>query len=149
RGQKTLRQDSSNAGNSIVRKTAATAARLLKSDKLSSRQTPKSRLFEFPRGLPRLQFSAIDAVAKHLRYDLISAKKMDLKTMRLFLRPRFCIDAADVRLRIRIWTSSHEAKLTEQSQQSTRQTWRAIGSKRIWRWQIPRTPFLVVFLGGQ
>jgi hypothetical protein len=28
--------------------------------------------------------------------------------MRLFLRARFCVDAADVRFRVRVGTSSHE-----------------------------------------
>jgi hypothetical protein len=61
-----LRPDSSNAGKSIVRKTAAIATRLLKSDKLSPRQTAQSRLLEFSRGTLRLQFAAIDTIAKHL-----------------------------------------------------------------------------------
>ena len=105
--QKTLRRDSSNAGKSIVRKTAAVATRLLKSDKLSPRQTAQSRSLEFSRGTLRLQFAAIDTIAKHLGHHLISAKEVDLKTMRLFLRARFCVDAANVRLRIRIRTPSH------------------------------------------
>jgi hypothetical protein len=71
-------------------------------------------LLEFSRGTLRLQFTAIDTIAKHLGHHFISAKEMDLKTMRLFLRARFCVDAANVCLRIRIGTSSHEAKLTEQ-----------------------------------
>jgi hypothetical protein len=96
RDRKTLLQDLSNAGNFIVRKTAAIAARLLKPHKLSSRQAAQRRSLEFPRGMSRLQFAAIDAVAKHLGYDFISAKKVDLKTMRLFLRSRLCIDAANV-----------------------------------------------------
>jgi len=96
RDQQTLRRDSSNAGKLIVRKTAAVAARSLKSDKLSSRQTAQSRLLEFPRGSLRLQLAAIDAIAKHLGYDFISAKEVDLKTMRLFLRARFCVNAANV-----------------------------------------------------
>jgi hypothetical protein len=149
RGQKTLRQDSSNAGKSIGRKTEAIAALLLESDKLSSRQTAQSRLLEFPGRTPRLQLATIDAVTKHLGYDFISAKEMDLKTMRLFFRARSCVDAANVRLRIRIRTSSHEAKLTEQSQQSTRQTRGAVATKRIRRGQVPGTPFLIVFVGWQ
>ena len=147
RDQQTLRPDSSNAGESIVRKTAAVAARSLKSDKLSSRQTAQSRSLKFPRGMLRLEFASIDTIAKHLGYDFISAKKVDLKTMRLLLRARFCVDAANVRLRITIRTSSHEAKLTKQSQQSTRQTCRAAATERIRRRQVPRTPFLIVFVG--
>ena len=107
RDQKTLRQDLSNAGKSIARKTAAVATRLLKSDKLSPRQTAQSRPLEFPSCTPRLQFAAIDTIAKHLGYDFVSAKEVDLKTMRLFLRACSCVDAANVCLRIRIGTSSH------------------------------------------
>src|SRR5439155_20867738 len=107
RDQKTLPRDSSNAGKSIVRKTAAVATRLLKSDKLSPRQTAQSRSFEFSRGTLRLQFAAVDSIAKHLGHDFISAKEVDLKTMRLFLRARFCVNATNVSLRIRIRTSSH------------------------------------------
>ena len=73
------------------------AVRLLKSDKLSPRQASQSRLLEFPGGTSRLQLAAMDTVAKHLRYDFISAKEMDLKTMRLPLRAPFCVDAPDVR----------------------------------------------------
>jgi hypothetical protein len=76
-----------------VRKTAAL---LLKSDKLSSWQTAQGRSLEFPRGISRLQFAAIDTVAKHLGNDFFPAKEMDLKTMRLLLRARFCVDAANV-----------------------------------------------------
>ena len=152
RDQKILRQDLSNAGKFIVGKTATIAARLLKSDKLSSRQTSQSCLLEFSRGKSRLQLAAIDAVAKHLGYDSISSKKVDLKTMRLFLGARFCVDAANVRLRIGIRTSSHESKLTEQFQQSTGQTrgprLRRL-AKRVRRRQVPGAPFLIIFVGWQ
>jgi hypothetical protein len=40
--------------------------------------------------------ATIDAVAKHPCNYLISAKEMDLKTMRLSLGAPFCIDAPDV-----------------------------------------------------
>src|ERR1044072_4270009 len=96
RDQRTSRQDSSNSGKFIVRKLAAIAARVLEPDKFSSRQTAQGNSLKFPRGISRLQFAAIDAIAKHLGNDFISAKKVDLKTMRLFLRARFCVDAANV-----------------------------------------------------
>ncbi len=70
-------------------------------------QTAQSRSFEFSRGTLRLQFAAVDSIAKHLGHDFISAKEVDLKTMRLFLRARFCVNATNVSLRIRIRTSSH------------------------------------------
>jgi hypothetical protein len=53
-------------------------------------------LLEFSRGTLCLEFASIDAIAKHLGYDFLSAKEMDLKTMRLFLRARFCVDAPNV-----------------------------------------------------
>jgi hypothetical protein len=120
RARRSLHRHSSNAGNCFVGKIAAIATRLFKADKFSSWQTAQSRLLEFPRGTSRLQLAAIDTIAKHLGYDFVSAKEMDLETVCLFLRARFCVDAANVCLRIRIRTSSHEAKLTKQSQQATR-----------------------------
>ena len=96
RDRKSLRPGLSNVGNSIARKTAAIPACSFKSDKLSSGQTAQSRLLEFSRRTSGLQLAAVDAIAKHLGHDFISAKKMDLKTMRLFLCARFCIDAANV-----------------------------------------------------
>src|SRR5436190_6710535 len=147
RDRRTSRRALSSAGKSIVRKAVAV---LLKSDKFSPRQTPQSRLLEFPRGALRLQFAAIDTVAKHLRYDFISAKEVDLKTMRLFLRARFCVDATNVCLRIRIGTSSsHGAKLTEQSPQSTSQTCRGAAAERVRNRQVPGTPFLIVLVSWQ
>src|SRR5207244_12669816 len=88
RDQKTLPRDSSNAGKSIVRKTAAVATRSLKSDKISPRQSAKSSSFKFSRGTLRLQFAAVDSIAKHLGHDFISVKDFDLNTMRLLLLAR-------------------------------------------------------------
>jgi hypothetical protein len=46
-----------------------------------------------------------------------------LKTMRLLLCATFCVDAANVRFRIRVGTSSHvDEKLTKQFEESTRQS---------------------------
>src|SRR4030095_1853223 len=94
--------------------------------------------------------SAIDAIAKHLGYDFVSPKEVDLKAVCLFLGARFCVDAANVRLRIRIRTSSsHEAKLTEQFHQSTRQTWGAClrqVTKRVRKGQVPLTPLFIVLV---
>src|SRR5262249_49108603 len=149
RDPKILRLDLSNVGKFIVKKVPAIAARSLKSDKLSPRQSAQSGALEFSCGAFRSLFAAMDAVTKHLRYDSISAKEVDLKSMRLFLRAPSCVDAANVRLRVRIWTSSHEAKLTEQSQQSTRQTCGTAAAKRIWRRKVPGTPFLIVFVSRQ
>jgi hypothetical protein len=72
--------------------------------------------------------------------------------MRLFLGARFCVDAANVRLRIGIRTSSHDSKLTEQFQQSTRQTRgprRRRLANRVRRRQAPGAPFLIVFVRWQ
>src|SRR5581483_651028 len=108
RDQKTSRQDLSNAGDAIAARTAPIAPWLLEANEFSSRQSSQSCFLKFSRGLSRLQLSAVHTVAKHLGYDFVSAKEMHLKTMRLFLRARFCVDAANVCLRVGIRTSSHD-----------------------------------------
>ena len=67
---------------------------------------------KLPCRTPRRFLPSIDAVAKHLRYYFGSAKKMHLKTVRLFLRARFCVNTPDVRFRIGIGTSSHKKQLS-------------------------------------
>jgi hypothetical protein len=107
-----LRPDLSNAGRRIGEKRAPAAIRLLKSDKSALRQTAQGRAPEFPRGTSGCFLPTVDAVAKHLCNHLIAAKEMDLKTMRLSLRASFCVDAPDIRFRVRIRTSSHKNQLT-------------------------------------
>ena len=107
-----LRPDLWNAGRPIEEKRAPTAIRLLKPDKSPLRQTAQGRALEFPCGTPRCFLSTVDAVAKHLCNHLIAAKEMDLKAMRLSLRAPFCVDASDIRFRIRIGASSHKNQLT-------------------------------------
>ena len=107
-----LRPDLSNAGRRIGEKRAPAAIRLLKSDKSALRQTAQGRAPEFPRSTPGCFLPTVDAVAKHLCNHLIAAKEMDLKTMRLSLRAPFCVDAPDIRFRVRIRTSSHKNQLT-------------------------------------
>ena len=89
-------------------KMAPTAISLLEPDKSPLRQAAQGRLLEFPGGTPRCFLPTVDAVAKHFCDDLIAAKEMDLKTMRLSLRAPFCVDAPDIRFRIRIGSSSHK-----------------------------------------
>ena len=85
---------------------------LLETNKSPLRQTAHDRALEFPCGTSRCFLSAVDAVAKHLCYHFISAKKVDLKTVRLLLCASFCVDAADVRFGIGVRASSHEDQLT-------------------------------------
>src|ERR671919_554741 len=94
--RRTLRPDFWNAGGPIGEKGAPAAIRLLKTDKFPPWQTAQGRALEFPCGPPRSFLATIDAVAKHPCNDLISAKEMHLKTMRLSLGAPFCIDAPDV-----------------------------------------------------
>jgi hypothetical protein len=64
------------------------------------------RPLKLSRSAPRSSFSTIEAVTEHFCHDTITAKKVDLKTMRLFLGACFRIDSADVFFRIRIRPSS-------------------------------------------
>jgi hypothetical protein len=93
-------------------KKALTAIRLLKPDKFPLWQTAQGRALKLPCGSPRCFLPTVNAVAKHPCDHLTAAKEMDLKTMRLSLRAAFCVDAPDIRFRIRIGASSHKNRLT-------------------------------------
>src|SRR5438034_8944270 len=73
---------------------------LFKAHKFALRQTAHGCAPELPCRAPRRFLAPIDAVAKHLRYYFGPPKKMDLKTMSLFLRASFCIYSSNVRLRL-------------------------------------------------
>ena len=73
------------------------------------------RALEFPRRPPRAGFSAEKRVAEHSSDGVLSTQKMHLKAVRLFFRARLGIDAADIRFRIGIGSSSHEPCLTTTS----------------------------------
>jgi hypothetical protein len=85
---------------------------LFEAHKFALGQTAHGCVSELPCRTLRSFLPPIDAVAKHLRYYFGSAKKMDLKTVRLFLRARFCVNTADVRFRIGVGTSSHKKQLS-------------------------------------
>jgi len=85
---------------------------LSEAHKFALRQAAHRCAPELARRTPRRLLPPIDAVAKHLRYYFGSAKKMDLKTVRLLLRARFCVNTADVRFRIGVGTSSHKKQLS-------------------------------------
>ena len=77
---------------------------------------------------------------------------MHLKAVRLFFRARLCIDAADIRFRIRIGSSSHERLPNNYVKQRENQRVAAVLSLEsgFFRWrQIPRPPFFLIFIGGQ
>jgi len=63
-------------------------------------------LLEFSGGTPRGLLPAVDVIAEHPGHHPIAAKEVDLKTMRLLLRARLRVDAADVLFRLRIGTFS-------------------------------------------
>jgi hypothetical protein len=50
----------------------------------------------FPRRVTGTLFSAIKRITKHSGDGFVSAQKMHLETVRLFLRPRFRVDATNV-----------------------------------------------------
>jgi hypothetical protein len=106
------RRDLWNAGRLIGGKKVLTAVRLLEPDKFPLWQTAQGRALEFPCGSPRCFLPTVNAVAKHPCNHLTAPKEMDLKTMRLSLRAPFCVDAPDIRFRIRIGASSHKNRLT-------------------------------------
>jgi hypothetical protein len=106
RDRKISRRDFWSAGRRIDEKTVSTANRLSRPQKFSPRQTAQDRPLKLSRRTPRSLFSTVEAVAKHFCHDTITAKKVDLKTMRLLLRARLCVDAADVFFRLRIGPSS-------------------------------------------
>jgi hypothetical protein len=85
---------------------------LFEAHKFALRQTAHGCAPELSCRTPRRFLPSIDAVAKHLCYYFGSAKKMDLKTVRLLLRPGFCVNTADVRFRIGVRTSSHKEQLS-------------------------------------
>jgi hypothetical protein len=66
------------------------------------------RAFEFPRRPARAFPSTEKRVAEHSGNGIFAAQKMHLKAVRLFLRARLGVDAADIRFRIGIGSSSHE-----------------------------------------
>ena len=103
------RLDSWNVGRLTAEERAVS---LFKAHKFALGQTAHGCALELPCRTPRRFLPPIDAVAKHLRYYFCSPKKMDLKTMGLFLRASFCIDAPNVRFRIGVGTSSHKKELT-------------------------------------
>lgn len=76
---------------------------------------------------------------------------MHLKAVRLFFRARLCIDAADIRFRIGIGSSSHERLPNNYVKQRENQRVAALSleSGFFWRRQIPCLPFLFVLIGGQ
>ncbi len=71
--------------------------------------------FEFPRSAAGRFLTAMHSIAEHFGYHFLAAQKMDLETMCLFRGTGFCIDALDVRFRIRIGSFSHELWLMTQT----------------------------------
>src|SRR3954453_2810228 len=75
----------------------------------SLRRASQRASFEFARGTTRSFFPAIERIAKHSRDRFVAAQIVHLKTVRLFVRAFFSVDAADVLFRIRIRSPSHVA----------------------------------------
>src|SRR5438105_4580049 len=69
---------------------------------------PHGGPLELPRRASRAFLSAVKRVAEHPRHSVFAAQKVHLKTVRLFFRARLGVNAADIRFRIGIGSSSHE-----------------------------------------
>ena len=85
---------------------------LIEAHKFALGQTAHRCAPEPPRRTPCPFFAAANAIAKHFRYDVLSAKEMHLETVGLFLRASFRIDPSNVRFRVRVRASSHEQEVT-------------------------------------
>ena len=74
----------------------------------SIRQIGNRYAFKFSRSATSCFLSAMHSIAEHFGYHFLSAKEMDLETVRLFRGAGFCINAFDVRFGIRVGSFSHE-----------------------------------------
>src|SRR5205823_13444308 len=104
----------------ILRPRFSSAGNLARKKFLTPASTPRSGFgaalwsathrgaFEFSRRSPRTFLSAIKGVAEHSGNGILSPQKVHLKAVRLFFGARLRVDAADVRFRIGIGSSSHE-----------------------------------------
>jgi hypothetical protein len=70
----------------------ATFLRCSRSAKYPVWQIAQRRLSKLPRRSSRAFFSTVAVVAKQTRNRVPAAKKMDLKSVRLFLGARLCVD---------------------------------------------------------
>ncbi len=110
---------------------------------------PHRRALEFPRRAPRTFLSAVKGIAKHPRHSILSAQKVHLKTVRLFFSARLGVNAADIRFRIGIGSSSHQRLPNNYFKQRENQR----VAMFLWeqsffrRWQIPSAPFFFIFIG--
>ena len=85
---------------------------LIEAHKFALGQTARRCAPEPARRTPRPFLATVNAIAKHFRYDVTSAKKMHLETVGLFLRASFRIDPPNIRFRIRVGFSWHKQEVT-------------------------------------
>jgi len=90
-------------------------------------------------------------IAKHPRHRIRSAQKVHLKTVRLFFRARFGVNAANIRFRIGIGSSSHGRLPNNYVKQRENQRVAMFLSLRslLRRRQIPSAPFFLILIGGE
>jgi hypothetical protein len=90
-------------------------------------------------------------IAKHPRHGIRSAQKVHLKTVRLFFRARFGVNAANIRFRIGIGSSSHGRLPNNYVKQRENQRVAMFLSRRslLRRRQIPSAPFFFILIGGE
>ena len=108
--------------------------------------------FEFSRCSPRTFLSAIKGVAEHSGNGILSPQKVHLKAVRLFFGARLRVDAADVRFRIGIGSSSHERLPNNYVKQRENQRvalFLLLQRGFFRRRQIPSAPPFLVLIGRQ
>ena len=90
-------------------------------------------------------------VAEHSGNGIYSPQKVHLKAVRLFFRASLRVDAADVRFRIRIGSSSHGRLPNNYVKQRENQRVAMFLSRRslLRRRQIPSAPFFFILIGGE
>ena len=112
---------------------------------------PHGGPLEFPRRASRTFPSAVKGIAKHPRHRVFAAQKVHLKTVRLFFRARLGVNAADIRFRIGIRSSSHELLPNNYFKQRGNQRVAIFLLQQSFfrRRQIPRAPFFFILTGRQ
>src|SRR2546421_12527519 len=110
------------------------------------------RALEFSRRPARAFFSTEKRVAEHSGDGIFTAQKMHLKAVRLFFRARPGIEAADIRFRIGIGSSSHERLPNNYVKQRRNQRVAMFLSRQGSFFRLcqgPRMPFFFKLIGGQ
>ena len=98
---------------SLFRTALGFSHRRAETAKAAIGQIAQDGAFVLASGATRGLFAAVNGVAKHLGHNRRPAKKVYLKSVRLFFRTRLRVDAFDIGFGIRIRSFSHESSNTK------------------------------------